>query len=123
MAKILIVYDEAMARTGIRKILDRAGHSTLEAGGGEEALRLIAAGDVELCVLDIIMPDKDGIEVLRQLRADRRELPVLAISGGGSAEFGLYLRVASKLGVGATLAKPFGAEELLEAVDDLLAKV
>ncbi|MBC8367328.1 response regulator [bacterium] len=122
MAHILIVDDETMARTGFRKILARAGYVTEEAADGEEALRILRRERVDLCVLDIIMPNKDGIEVLRELRETDNNLPVLAISGGGHADLGLYLRMAKKLGVSATLAKPFGADELLETVEGLLAK-
>jgi DNA-binding response OmpR family regulator len=123
VANILIVDDEEMARAGFRKILAREGYEIQEAQDGEEALRILRRGNVDLCVLDIIMPNKDGIEVLRELRAEDNNLPVLAISGGGHADLGLYLRMAKKLGVNATLAKPFGAEELLGVVESLLSKV
>ncbi len=70
-----------------------------------------------LVITDIVMPDTEGIETIRELRREASTIPILAISGGSHP---LYLRAATELGATAALAKPFGADELLSAVVELL---
>ncbi|MBN1475715.1 response regulator [Candidatus Sumerlaeota bacterium] len=120
MAHILIADDEREAREIIRKILERAGHGVTEASGGEEALRILRGGEVDLCILDILMPDKDGLEVIREVRKRMPDLRILAISGGGRQGSALYLSVAEKTGMAKALPKPFSAERLLSVVQELL---
>lgn len=120
MAHILVVDDEREARVTIRKILERVGHEITEAAGGEEALRILGERELDICILDILMPDKDGLEVIRRVRKRLPGLKIIAISGGGLQRSSLYLSVAEKTGVAKALAKPFSAEELMAVVRELL---
>ena len=70
-----------------------------------------------LVITDIVMPDMEGIEMIRELRQQAPAIPILAISGGGPA---FYLRAAKDLGATATMAKPFDTDKLLAVVDQLL---
>ena len=122
MAHILIVDDEREARATIRKFLERAGHEITEASGGAEALRILRKGGTDLCILDILMPDKDGLEVIREVRKHLPDLKILAISGGGLRGTDLYLSVAEKTSMARSLPKPFSAEQLLGVVQELLGE-
>jgi CheY-like chemotaxis protein len=120
MAHILIVDDESEVRETLRKILERAGYEITEAAGGEEALRMLGEREPDVCILDILMPDKDGLEVIREVRKRLPDLKIIAISGGGLQRSSLYLSVAEKTGMAKALPKPFSSEELLRVLRELL---
>jgi YesN/AraC family two-component response regulator len=88
---------------------------------GGEALRLLAAWSIDLVITDILMPDKDGLEVIGELRRRNPEIKVLAYSGGFSRPDFDVLMTAKALGAHATLPKPFSMSEILSAVDHVLA--
>ena len=117
----MLVEDDYDTRTAMATVLQDAGHEVLEAGDGRTALQLCASGSPGLVLLDLILPDASGFEILAQIRAlpGGGELPVLAVSGfdqraddaiASGARFDAYLR------------KPFGAARLLDAVDAALSK-
>lgn len=120
MAAILIIDDEELVRYSVRKVLDRLGHEITEAENGAEGLALINQQPFDLIITDIIMPEKEGIETITELRRTHPNLKIIVISGGGRTGKKDYLRMASRLGARHTLAKPFRAEALIEAVDDCL---
>ncbi len=102
----------------LQHILERAGHDVREAADGLEGLTAARARRPDLVVTDILMPNKEGIETIRELRREVPRLPILVISGDpGSA---LYLEMAKLLGAHAALTKPFRATDLLRAVEELL---
>jgi CheY-like chemotaxis protein len=121
MAKILIVEDEATMRQVIAAALRRAGYVVAEASNGLEALGEIRRGGVDLVITDILMPERDGIEMLMTLRSDGVNVPVIAITGI-PLDAGLYLDVAHNLGARRTLEKPFKIEALLQAANEVLAE-
>ena len=88
-----------------------------EAKDGKEGLRRIRIDQPELVITDILMPQTDGLEVIRELRRSTLRVPILAISDGDA----IFLRVAKKFGADLTLAKPFGHPELIKAVNTLLS--
>jgi YesN/AraC family two-component response regulator len=112
--------DDDQMRTIIRKMLERAGYKVLEAPDGNVGIRLFRENPVDLVITDIIMPEKEGIETILELKRDFPETKVIAISGGGRGAPKEYLKIAKKLGVQRTLAKPFEKEDLLRAVKELL---
>jgi CheY-like chemotaxis protein len=120
MAKILVIDDEPAIRQVIRQVLARAGHDVAEAADGAEGLVALHARMPDLIITDIMMPNKEGIETVRDLRREVPKLPILVISG--NADSALYMQVAKLLGAHAALAKPFRSAELLRAVEDLLAQ-
>jgi CheY-like chemotaxis protein len=120
MATILVIDDEAMMRAVIRKILEREGHTVLEAGDGDVGLKLAKEELPDLVITDLIMPEREGIETIQVLRSDFPTLRILAISGAGSAAEGGPLADAELLGADDSLAKPFTADELQECVGRLL---
>jgi len=121
MAKILLVDDDDLVRATIAQTLLSAGHVIVQARNGNEALAAVTR-DIALIVLDIMMPERDGLETLREMRRLSSDPPVLAISGGDRTGWNDPLRMASEFGADGTLPKPFTPAVLLEAVERLLGE-
>lgn len=121
MAHILLVEDEPMLRRTLRAILEKAGHAVEEAADGEQAIEMFAATGAELIITDIVMPNKEGVELIRELRGIDAHVPIIAMSGGGATGGDLFLRLAGLLGATTTLPKPIRQATLLEAVGKSLA--
>lgn len=120
MALILIIDDDLKIREVLRQILEHAGYEVMEAPDGKEGIRLYRERQAELVITDIIMPKKEGLETITDLRIEFPEVKIIAISGGGLIGPETYLELAEVFGANRLLTKPFGHEELLEAVQDLL---
>ncbi|MBI4961797.1 MAG: response regulator [Desulfomonile tiedjei] len=121
MALILVIDDEEDIRDLVSRILKQAGHQVLEAPDGNVGTSLYRKHLPELLITDIIMPEKEGIETIRELRQDFPNVKIIAISGGGQAlPRDTCLQFAKGLGANITLAKPFSRQELLDAVQKVL---
>ena len=124
MARILLIDDEEPVRTLLRRMLEQFGHTVIEARGGTEGLALFPHAHVELAITDIVMPDKDGLEVLRELRRMDPSVKILAISGADVDRRAARIRNTARLmGAATVLAKPFVADQLRAAIDELLPGV
>ena len=121
MAKILVVDDNDEFRKMLGLVLRRANHVVTMADDGKVALRLAQDNAFDLVIIDLIMPGKEGIETIMELRRKILTLKIIAMSGGGFGDSKTYLDLARKLGAEQTLAKPFSMEELLRAVDRALS--
>lgn len=121
MARILLIEDDEIVRHAVHAVLHKAGHTVEDARDGREGLRLIAAGDYDLYITDIVMPQAEGIEVIRAIREIDQARPIIAISGGGRIDKQEMLRWAGRFGATETLAKPFTMQELSAAVARCLA--
>ncbi len=100
---ILIIDDDPQFRRLLVRILKGAGYTVSKAINGRDGLDLFRLMRPALVITDIVMPDMEGIEMIREMRAEASTLPILAISGEGPP---LYLRAAVKLGASAALPKP-----------------
>lgn len=101
-------------------MLERAGYEVVEAGDGNEGIILYKSDPTDLVITDIIMPEKEGIETIIELKQDFPALKIIAISGGSRRlGAGNCLSYAAKLGVSRVLPKPFERATLLEAVREL----
>ncbi|MDX1493191.1 MAG: response regulator [Longimicrobiales bacterium] len=118
---ILVVDDDDRLRRDITALLRRSGYRVTEAGTGKEAVRLLEESGMDLIVTDINMPDMDGIELIVSVSRQQPPTPVVAISGGGYMPRELLLANADLLGAVETIAKPFEASDLLDAVRRALA--
>ena len=121
MARILIIDDEPMVRQQLADGLQAAGHEILTAVDGLDALNEVHQAAPDLIISDILMPNADGIELLMSLRQEKCQIPVIAISGGGRYGDTAFLGTARVLGAARTMIKPFRIEDLLAAIDELLA--
>lgn len=121
MPRILIVDDRADVRRAIEAILKARGYLSRAAEGGCQALELLREHHFDAIVIDIFMPDLDGIATIQLMRKDFPNLPIIAISGqavppgsDGSVDF---LEMAVKLGASASLHKPFTPAQLMDALE------
>jgi CheY-like chemotaxis protein len=119
MARILIADDQASVRSLIRSILEAAGHKVVEARNGQEAIRLSSEED-DLVVTDVLMPEKDGLEVVRHIKQQKRKSPVLVVTSGWTNSEVDLLKVATTLGADRVLAKAKVRGELLAVVTEML---
>ena len=120
MARILLIDDDAALRGILRETLNYFGHTVFEACDGKQGLELFEQAKPHLVITDIVMPEKEGLEVLMELRRKPSPVKILAISGGGSTGKVEYLQMAKLMGAAAVLAKPFSIDALMAAVDALL---
>jgi DNA-binding response OmpR family regulator len=117
MAKILVIDDELQMRRLIGRILASAGHEVIEAADGNHGLKQFIAHRPNVVVTDIFMPDKEGIETIKELRRIAPTVRIVAISGGGAAHDTVFLEYAKALGADFALVKPFRADALTAAVE------
>lgn len=118
--RILVIDDEPTALDVIRKILQHGGYEVLVAENGQEGVELFRKDPCDLVVTDMVMPVKDGLQTILDLRVDVPDLPIVAISGGGNISKERYLAVAGYLDRVVTVGKPFTVDVLLAAVNGLL---
>jgi DNA-binding response OmpR family regulator len=122
MARILVIDDEVQLRGVVRRILERAGHEVVEAGDGEAGLKLHREHGADLVLLDIFMPGRDGIEMIRDLKTEAPGTKIIVMSGGGRRGNLDLLDDARLLGASRALRKPFELAELLALVQELLSE-
>jgi two-component system response regulator (stage 0 sporulation protein F) len=115
---ILLVEDEDLHRMLIRSALEMADYQVREAVNGKEALRQYRLAPTDLVITDIVMPEKDGLELIWELTRDFPEIRIIAMSEPHEAYD--YLRVAQLFGANCCLLKPFLTETLLKAVREEL---
>ena len=115
---ILVVDDEEAVRHLLRQVLESAGYRVQEAINGIEAIETYKREPADLVIMDIIMPEKEGIETIIELRQEYSGIKIIAISGSG--EESPYLMMAKHLGADYILDKPFSPDELIDTVQMLL---
>ena len=120
MAKILIIDDDIQFRKMLRQVLERAGYEVSEASDGNEGTMTYESESVDIVITDLIMPKKEGIETISELKKNYPEIKIIAISGGGRVGPESYLTFAEKLGARYTFSKPLDRTKMLEAVHELL---
>jgi CheY-like chemotaxis protein len=122
MARILVMDDDELLRGVVRVVLDAAGYDVIEAADGKAGLRLYREHGADLVLVDLFMPEVDGLEVIRALRAEIPQPKIVAMSGGGRTGQIDMLTAAVAFGAARTLRKPFQPHELLTATRELLGE-
>lgn len=120
MTRILVIEDDDDVRDLLRQILERSGYEVEEASDGVEGIKRYREKQSDLIITDIIMPRKEGIETITDLRIEFPDVKVIAISGGGRLGPEPYLEVAKGFGANRIIMKPFTSGEILGAVSELL---
>ena len=121
MANILVIDDDDAVRRSIRRALELDGHNIVEAADGWQGLLRFGERPVDLVVTDILMPNREGIETIIELRRRSETLPIVAVSGGSlTTDRDGVLLSADLLGASRVLAKPFAVDELRAMVSGLL---
>jgi CheY-like chemotaxis protein len=116
VSTILLVDDDNALRTMVKRLLTGLGHAVLEARDGNEATRMCQEQQPDLVITDLVMPDMEGLELIKTLRHTYEHVKIIAMSGGVRGERGNYLFMAESLGADYTLEKPFSIEEFQSVV-------
>ncbi len=117
MAQILIVDEDPAFRATLREGLEQAGHSVVEAENGLEATEIMKSISSDVVITDMVMPEMDGIELVRYIHSTWPNTKIIAITtDGGSA----YLRLARHLGADLTTAKTSSPNEVLNMVNGIV---
>ncbi len=120
--RILLVEDDEQLRGMLRQMLEGAGHDVEEAPDGKIGAKLFREKPADLIITDMIMPEKEGLEMIMELWSDFPDVKIIAMSGGGMRTPEEYLKIARHMGALYTFEKPFNKQELLAAVQDVLNK-
>jgi len=116
--KILLIEDDRIERKMIRRWLEGSGWRVFEASDGNEGLAQCRRHRPDLVITDIVMPDKEGIELIIDIRFNDPDIKLIAISGAGNRP-GEYLPIAKAVGAQRTFLKPIDRAELIDAVQAL----
>ncbi|OOZ40296.1 hypothetical protein BOW53_08290 [Solemya pervernicosa gill symbiont] len=121
MAKILIVDDEEPVRAMLRDMLEVHEHEVEEAVDGRDAIECYRRGHFDMVITDLVMPDMNGLDLIMALREEKKDVKILAISGGGGivGRFD-YLPIAKLIGAESILKKPFDLQQFSSSVAKIL---
>jgi DNA-binding NtrC family response regulator len=121
MSRILVVDDEEGIRASIRRVLTLEGYEVTLAENGDEGELRFRENHPDLVITDIVMPGRNGLEMLASLKADFPDMKAIVMSGGGghtagAEDLSFLLSVAEGMGIHRTITKPFELEDILSAV-------
>jgi YesN/AraC family two-component response regulator len=119
--RILFIDDDPGVRKLFTKIMSEKEYEIIMAVNGKEGLALYQEHFPDLVITDIIMPEKEGIETIIELKEQFPDVKIIVISGGGSNDPETYLHIAKGFGVLRTFTKPIDWQELLKAIDEILS--
>ncbi|MGA3006374.1 MAG: response regulator [Opitutaceae bacterium] len=122
MLRILLVDDEDAYRQMMTQTLTEMGYEVMEARNGKEAVQVHELCPADAVLTDLIMPDTDGIEIIREFKRIHPSVKIIAMSGGGWVGTRDYLKAAKLIGADETLTKPFSKQELSDALERLCGK-
>jgi len=120
--RILLVDDDINIRLLLRLTLEEEGYEAVEARDGEEALARFKESAFDLVIADMVMPHKDGITMLLEIRNMNPKVPFIAISGGAYLGSDHYLEIARLVGVEKTFPKPVDRKALVAAIAELIER-
>jgi CheY-like chemotaxis protein len=119
MATILVVDDEPMMLQLCTRMLERAQHRVLTAGGGEQALQVLENNSIDLALLDVLMPGMNGIELARRIVRVEQSAKILLMSGYGAREISNMTGAQNPYRI---IWKPFSSESLVQNIENLLIR-
>ncbi|MCX5874648.1 MAG: response regulator [Deltaproteobacteria bacterium] len=120
MSRILVADDDAPIRELLRHALEMDGYEVVEAANGVETVKLFRENQIDLVITDIIMPEKEGLESIMDLKEIDPDVKIIAMSGGGRLEPHSYLQMAAKFGAKKVFQKPLSITLLLSTIKELL---
>ena len=120
MANVLVVDDEIYIRELIKKVLTSHGHKVLEAQNGHTAMDILNANRIDVAIIDLVMPEKGGIETMMEIRETNEQIKLIAISGKISTVNDSIQGLAQQFHVDAVLSKPFDIDQLLNLIEGVL---
>ena len=133
MGSILIIDDEQDIRDALLMVLESVGHDVKVASNGDEAVELQRREPADLIITDIIMPGKDGVDTIKEIRQEFPGTRIIAISGGGGVQSAdyvpqaitttAYLAAAKQAGADMVITKPFERKDIIQAVADMFGRL
>ncbi len=123
MALVMIVDDDQQILRLLAEIIEKEGHQIVSAEDGEQAFQQFQKHPIDLVITDLLMPNKEGLELIQELRSIRPELKIIAYSGGGQMKPDNYLDFAKGMGADRVFSKPIPIKELTAAVADLISEI
>jgi len=117
--KVLIIDDDEVIRLTLGAILKKENCRVSEAGNGNAGIKLFRQERPDFVITDILMPDKEGLETISEIRAADAAVKIIAMSGGGSRRDMGFLKLAVRAGANGTIHKPFRPEEILSLMGHL----
>lgn len=120
MARILVIDDDDELRTVLRVALEVAGHQVREAADGAQGIKTFQQWPAELILCDVVMPEKEGLETIRELRRRWADVKIVAMSGGAFGGTMDFLPLAKKFGAARILKKPFDMRTLWDVLEEAL---
>lgn len=118
---ILVIEDDSAVRELIKETLARAGYEVASAGDGVQGMDLFHEKNPDLVITDIVMPQKEGLQTILEMKQAVPGIKVIAMSGGGRHGNNDYLKLARKFGAERTVTKPFLRDEMLAVVREVLS--
>ncbi len=120
MVCVLVVDDEHSVRSLLRRKLESMGHQVLDARDGREALRILEGQRPDIAMIDVLMPEMDGIEVIMEFKRNAYHFPIIAMPAQGTAKSSWYGDIARMFGAHDVLEKPFTPNEVEAVVDKII---
>ncbi len=120
MQRILVIDDEPDVRDFLVTALRRAGYEVMAAANGREGIHACRRNAVDLVITDLVMPEKEGLETIIELRREYPGVAVIAISGGARGSNRTYLNAAELCGADRVFGKPIAPSTLVAAVQDIV---
>jgi len=121
VARICLIEDDALIRKTLHKLLSNMDHFVATASNGKEGLALIQSRPFDIVVTDIIMPEMEGIELIRRIHETHPDLKVVAMSGGGRVGNMDFLKIAKSIGADEIIYKPATKTDFINAIDRCLS--
>jgi CheY-like chemotaxis protein len=124
MKRILVIDDDLQFRQMLKQALEREGYEVVDAPDGREGIKLYRQAPTDLVITDILMPEKEGVETVIELKRDFPDVKIIAMSGGGRGmDAQDYFSLVKRLGAAQTFAKPFDHKKLFGTIQELLGEV
>ncbi len=121
MSKILVIDDDVVVRTAMVQFLEDLGYDVVSAEDGQRGMRLFRSEKPDLVITDIIMPEKEGIQTIAEIRRERPDAKVIAVSGGGRVGNTDFLKIARQLGAIDVIAKPVDPDDFAARIERCLS--
>jgi DNA-binding response OmpR family regulator len=120
MKRILVIDDDELTLDVLKRILEMEGYEVITALNGEIGMEAFHQNHIDLVITDLVMPVKDGLRTIMELKKEKQDLPIIAISAGGVISKERYLTTARYLGNIIALPKPFKREDIVDTVKNLI---
>jgi len=121
VSKILVIDDDVVVRTAMVQFLEDLGYDVVSAEDGQRGMRLFRSEKPDLVITDIIMPEQEGIQTIAEIRRERPDAKVIAVSGGGRVGNTDFLKIARQLGATDVIAKPVDPDDFAARIERCLS--